>query len=229
MSNYQTNLKLQKLVTLFLDWNQKINLSAIRDEAGVWEKHIADSLLISEFIDLNKPPISPLKKGTVRVLDIGTGGGFPSLPLACMYPNLKFTSVDSVGKKLKAVQSIADELGVQLRTKHGRIEDLGQDREYREQYDLVLARALAPWPVLLEYALPFVKVGGRFIAYQGPGIREDLRTFKNLEKKLGGILVSIHETQLGDSERLFIEIKKAAQTSKKYPRENGIPRKEPLS
>jgi len=221
MSEYRQNPKLQRLVELFLDWNQRINLSAISDADGVWEKHITDSLLISEFIDLENK--------NFRVLDIGTGGGFPSLPLAVCFPGLRFTGIDSVGKKLKAVQSMADELGVQLKTKHGRIEDLGQDEVYREQYDLVLARALAPWPVLLEYALPFVKVGGRFIAYQGPSIREELITYKNLEKKLGGLLITVHETKLGDSERLFVEIKKVSQTSKKYPRANGIPRKQPLS
>jgi len=221
MCDYRDDPKLQQLVTLFLDWNSKLNLSAIRDEDGVWEKHIADSLLITECVDLADQKL--------RVLDIGTGGGFPSLPLACLFPSLKFTSVDSVGKKLKAVQAMADELEVKLRTQHGRIEELGQDNAYRQQFDLVLARALAPWPVLLEYALPFVKVGGRFIAYQGPGVREDLETFKNLEKKIGGQIVKIHETKLGDSERIFVEIKKVTQTSKKYPRANGIPRKQPLS
>lgn len=214
------DLKLKKLVTLFLDWNSKINLSAIRDEAGVWEKHIADSLLLSEVIDL--------KAQKLRVLDLGTGGGFPSLPLSCQYPGLRFTAVDSVAKKLKAVQSMADELDVKVRTQHGRIEELGQDRQYREQFDLVLARALAPWPVLLEYTLPFVKVGGHFIAYQGPGVREDLKTFAGLEKKLGGKVIKVHETTLGDSERIFVVIKKIVQSSGKYPRANGVPRKQPL-
>ena len=220
MTDYRQDPKLQQLVDLFLDWNSKINLSSIRDAEGVWEKHIADSLLLSEQVSLDGQ--------AWRVLDIGTGGGFPSLPLAVKFPSLKFTSVDSVGKKLKAVQSMADELGCKIKTQHARIEDLGQDKQYREQYDLVLARALAPWPVLLEYALPFVKVGGRFIAYQGPGVREDLINFKNLERKLGGLIVKVHETTLGDSERIFVEIKKQSSTSRKFPRANGIPRKEPL-
>jgi len=220
MSNHQQNPRLQQLVHLFQDWNSKINLSAIRDEDSIWEKHIADSLLITEFVDLEGK--------AMRVLDIGTGGGFPSLPLAICFPSLKFTSVDSVGKKLKAVQAMADELGCQIRTKHGRIEDLGQDAAYREQYDLVMARALAPWPVLLEYALPFVKVGGRFVAYQGPSVNDDLTVYKNLETKLGGKIIKVHETKLGEQDRVFIEIKKMAQTNRKYPRANGIPRQEPL-
>lgn len=203
-----------------MEWNRQINLSAIRVEDDIWEKHIVDSLLISQFIDLTD------KKW--RVLDIGTGGGFPSLPLAVCFPSLRFTSVDSVGKKLKAVQAIADALGVQLKTQHARIEELGQDLAYREQYDLVIARALAPWPVLLEYALPFVKMGGRFIAYQGPGIHDDLVRYKNLEAKLGGRIIEAHETKLGDSVRVFVEIKKVSQTSRKYPRGNGIPRQDPI-
>ncbi len=220
MTDFLSNEQLQKLVPLFLDWNTKLNLSAIRDEASVREKHVQDSLLLGDFLNLGDQRL--------RVLDLGTGGGFPSLPLACVYPNLRFTAVDSVGKKLKAVQSMADELEVKLRTQHGRIEELGQDAQYREQFDLVLARALAPWPVLLEYALPFVRVGGRFVAYQGPGVREDLENFTGLEAKLGGKIVKVHETSLGDSERVFVVIKKVAQTSRKYPRANGVPRKQPL-
>lgn len=220
MPNYRDHPKLQELVRLFIDWNGKINLSAIRDEDAIWEKHIEDSLLVSQFADLADKHW--------RVLDIGTGGGFPSLPLAVSFPGLKFTSVDSVGKKLKAVQAMADTLGCKLRTKHARIEELGQNTEYREQYDLVMARALAPWPVLLEYALPFVKVGGQFVAYQGPGVNEDLENYKNLEQRLGGKVIKVHETTLGEAERVFVVIKKVGQTNRKYPRANGVPRQNPL-
>lgn len=211
--------QLDQLVSLFLDWNAKINLSAIRDEPGVREKHIADSLLVTEFVDFSGK----------RVLDLGAGGGFPTLPLAIEFPTMNITALDSVGKKMKVVQSMADELGLKnVRTIHGRIEDYGQDRAHREQYDIVTARALAPWPVLLEYALGFVKVGGQFVAYQGPQIREDLVEFAGLEERLGGEVVEVHEMQLGEAERLFVVVEKVKPTPKKYPRENGRPRQEPL-
>lgn len=208
-----------QLVALFLEWNGKINLSAIRDEAGVREKHIQDSLLATEFIDFSNQ----------KILDLGAGGGWPTLPLAIEHPTAQFTALDSVGKKMKAVAAMADELGLKnVQTIHGRIEDFGQDRAHREQYDIVTARALAPWPVLLEYALPFVKVGGRFVAYQGPQIREDLATFKGLEAQLGGSITAVHETALGEAERLFVVLEKVKPTPKKFPRLNGVPRQEPL-
>lgn len=209
----------EALVELFLDWNSKINLSAIRDADGVREKHIADSLLVTPFVDFEDK----------KVLDIGAGGGFPTLPLAIECDSANITALDSVGKKMKVVQAIADELGLEnVKTIHGRIEDCGQDKAHREKYDLVTARALAPWPVLLEYALPFVRVGGFFVAYQGPQIKEDLKTFKHLEQKLGGKVTKIYETRLGDAERFFVLVKKIKPTLKRFPRENGLPRQKPL-
>jgi 16S rRNA (guanine527-N7)-methyltransferase len=209
-----------QLVELFLDWNSKINLSAIRDEAGVREKHIVDSLLATEFIDFEDK----------RVLDIGAGGGFPTLPLAIECPTAQITALDSVGKKMKVVQSMADTIGLEnVRTIHGRIEDYAQNATYREKFDIVTARALAPWPVLLEYALPFLRIGGLFVAYQGPQIKDDLKKYKNLEQKLGGKLLKIHETKLSEAERVFVIVKKIKPTAKRFPRENGLPRQKPLS
>lgn len=208
-----------QLVQLFLEWNAKINLSAIRDEAGVREKHIVDSLLATEFVNFEYK----------RVLDIGAGGGFPTLPLAIACPTAEITALDSVGKKMKVVQAMADELGLDnVKTIHGRIEDYGQNAKYREKFDIVTARALAPWPVLLEYALPFVRIGGVFVAYQGPQIREDLKTYKHLEQKLGGKILKMHETALSGAERLIVVVKKIKPTAKRFPRENGLPRQKPL-
>lgn len=210
--------KFEQLFTEFKSWNEKINLSAIREKDDVFKKHFEDSLLPMEFFDFDNK----------NVLDIGTGGGYPLLPLAVANPNSNFMGVDSVGKKLKAVQAIADELELKVATTHGRIEELGRDKDFREQFDLVTARALAPWPVLLEYALPFVKVGGTFLAYQGPAIKEDLENFKNLENKLGGEIIEIKTLNLDDSERIFVIIKKVKKTLPRYPRENGVPRMTPL-
>jgi 16S rRNA (guanine527-N7)-methyltransferase len=209
-----------QLVDLFLEWNQKINLSAIRDEAGVREKHIVDSLLATEFVDFEDK----------RVLDIGAGGGFPTLPLAIECPTAHITALDSVGKKMKVVQSMADKLGLEnVKTMHGRIEDFAQNKTYREKYDIVTARALAPWPTLLEYALPFLRIGGVFVAYQGPQIKEDLKTYKNLEQRLGGKIIDIHETALSEAARVFVVVKKIKPTAKMYPRPNNLPRLKPLS
>ncbi len=211
-------IQLEQLYTLFSEWNSKINLSAIREKEDVYQKHFADSLLIGDTIDFTNK----------KVLDIGTGGGFPLLPLSITNPSAHFTGLDSVGKKLKAVQAMADELKLNTTTIHGRIEDYGQKKAHRERYDIVTARALAPWPVLLEYALPFVKVGGAFVAYQGPAIEEDLRNFPGLEEKLGGELEDVVEKNLEDAVRYFVLIKKIKPTPKKYPRENGVPRLTPL-
>ncbi len=216
--------KFEKLLELFIKTNSQINLSAIREPQAIKAKHFIDSVLPAKLLNT---------QDYKKVLDLGAGGGFPCLPLSIIYPELKIHALDSVGKKMKAVQNMADELNLNLKTHHGRIEDFGQNKTHREQYDLVTARALAPWPVLLEYTLPFVKIGGTFLAYQGPAIEDDLITFKNLENKLGGTIIDTHKLSYifedETIERIFIEIKKTKPTSKKYPRLNGIPRQEPLS
>lgn len=209
----------EKLVALFLDWNTKINLSAIRDEEGVWKKHLIDSLLATKHVEI---------KG--KVLDLGTGGGWPCLPLAITKKSADFLALDSVGKKLKVVQAMADELGLEnVQTIHTRAEDLGQDKKYREQFNMVVTRAVAPWPVLLELCLPFLKIGGKFIAYQGPAIHEDLKIYKHLEQKLGGKIVQLYKDELEGEERVFVEIKKIKSTPKHYPRPvSAAIRKSPL-
>jgi len=214
----EENKKFKKLYELFSDWNSKINLSAIRDKEGIYLKHFVDSLLSMKFMDFENK----------KVLDIGAGGGFPTLPLAIVNSTAEFTALDSVGKKMKVVQKMADDLGLNVKTIHGRIEDFGQNKEYREQFDIVTARALAPWPVLLEYGLPFVKKGGVFLTYLGPQVHEDLMKYKKLEERLGGKIIEFYEDKLADAERYFVIIEKVKCTSKKYPRGNGVPRMTPL-
>jgi 16S rRNA (guanine527-N7)-methyltransferase len=214
----QHQQEFEKLWELFSDWNSKINLSAIRERDDVFEKHFEDSLLITQFFDLNEK----------KVLDLGAGGGFPTLPLA-IATTAHITCLDSVGKKMKAVADMAQQLKLNnVKTMHGRFEDFAHMRNYREQYDIVTARAVAPWNVLLEYALPFVKIGGSFIAYQGPAIVDELINFSGLEKKLGGEIVRRGQAILGESERYFIEVQKVKPTLKIYPRGNGVPRNNPL-
>ncbi|MCL4166743.1 UNVERIFIED_CONTAM: hypothetical protein GTU68_001386 [Idotea baltica] len=132
---------------------------------------------------------------------------------------------------MRAVQDMADELKIKnIQTMHGRFEDIGHHPQFRSQFDVVVARAVAPWPVLLEYALPFVKQGGVFIAYQGPEILSEVgENTSGVEKKLGGRIGRIEKTKLGDATRVFIEVNKVSPLSNRYPRDNGVPKKEPLS
>ncbi len=210
--------KFEKLFDLFSDWNSKINLSAIRDRVGIFEKHFVDSLLPTKFFNFDNK----------HILDLGAGGGFPSLPLGIMFQKSKIIAVDSVTKKMKAVTDMANELNLSIKTRNERIETLGQMPGFRENFDVVVARALAPWPVLLEYTLPFLKIGGYFIAYQGPAVIEDLDSYENLETHLGGKIEQIRADKLGENERIFVVIKKIKPTPKKYPREIGEPKKNPL-
>lgn len=207
----------EKLLEVFKQKNSELNLSAIRDDEGIVEKHFVDSLLPTEFFDFS---------GKI-ILDLGAGGGFPTLPLS-IFTGSKIVSLDSIQKKMKAVHEMSVEIGTNVHPLIGRAEDFGQKEIYREQFFWVIARAVAPWPLLLELALPFVEVGGSFIAYQGPQILEDLKTYKGLEAKLGGKVVQVLKKQLGDAERIFVEVEKVRKCPKEYPRRAGTPQKKPL-
>lgn len=214
--------QLEQLADLFLDWNSKLNLSAIRDRDGVLLKHIVDSLLILPF---------HLFDHGQTVLDLGTGGGFPGLALAITHPTLRFTLVDATEKKIRAVEAMAKELGLKnVRCIAGRAEELARKRDLREHFDVVVARAMAGFPTLLEYALPFVKVGGQFVAYQGPELIEECWKYSGVAKKLGGKIHRVEKAVLpGEGgQRCFIVIKKDTMTPPPYPRQVGTPKKSPL-
>lgn len=208
----------KKLYELFTDWNSKINLSAIRDEEGIYKKHFIDSILSAKYFDLSDK----------KILDLGCGGGFPSLPLSIIFPTAEITGLDSVGKKLKAVQSMADEMRLNIKTINGRAETLGQDPEHREQYDVIVCRAVAPWATLLEITLPFLKVGGKMIAYQTPSILDDVEKNEKVAKRLGGLVLNIFESDFLGMERRLVILKKFDKTPKKFPRAVGMPKHEPL-
>ncbi len=223
ISNFIMNSPFEKLADLFLDWNSKLNLSAIRTKEGVMIKHIADSLLIQTF--------GWIKEGD-RVLDLGTGGGFPGLALAIAYPKTHFTLCDATEKKLNAVESMAKSL--QLTNVFfllGRAEELGRDKKFREHFDVVVARALGKWTTVLEYTIPFVRVNGKFIAYQGPEVLQILDASRPVIRELSAELKDVRESSLPENQgkRVFVVIKKISPLSQRFPRATGIPQKNPLS
>jgi 16S rRNA (guanine527-N7)-methyltransferase len=206
------------------DWNQRVNLTAIIDYAEVQVKHFLDSLTLL----LTLP--EGLAPGT-RIMDVGSGAGFPGLPLKLAFPELRVTLSDSVGKKLAFLKHLLPALGladVELHT--GRAEDLGHHSELRERFDLVLARGVAKQPVLLEYTLPFCAVGGRVVAWKHGGIEAELAGAKNALTRLGGGPVSLHPvtvTGLADN-RILVVVEKVRPTPKDFPRRPGTPAKQPL-
>lgn len=205
---------------LLREWNEKINLTAITDEEGILVKHFFDSSSISEFVDNNS-----------KIIDIGTGAGFPGLPLKIVNDTLNLTLVDSLNKRINFLNEVKNKLGLKnVETVHGRAEDVGIDNKYREKYDFAVSRAVAELRILVEYLLPLVKVGGKVIAMKGPNIDEEVENSKKAVKLLGGEIERIESFRLGntDNERTIIIIKKIKNTESKYPRKAGIPRKNPL-
>lgn len=207
---------------LLVEWNEKINLTAITAAHDVAEKHFVDSLLAQKM---------PLSWQDKTVIDIGTGAGFPGIPLKIMDNSLKVTLFDSLQKRLNFLDTVIAELGLMdITTMHGRAEDGGRAPNLREQYDIATARAVAKMPVLLEYALPFVKVGGYFIALKGPELDEELGQSKKALKTLGAEVAEVGHFTLagGNYTRNIALIKKVSPTPKSYPRKAGTPQKKPL-
>ena len=200
---------------LLAEWNEKMNLTAITDPVAVAEKHFADSLAALPYL-----------KAGMKVVDVGTGAGFPGVPLLIMEPGLELTLADSLQKRLTFLDALLKELGLKAALVHGRAEDLGQNRLYREQFDAALSRAVANLPVLLELTTPFVRVGGTAIAYKGDAA-EELESAKTaaflLHVKLRGVDLA---SPLG--RRCLIFADKIAPTPRSYPRKAGTPSKKPL-
>ena len=200
---------------LLAEWNEKMNLTAITDPVEVAEKHFADSLAALPYLTAGR-----------KVIDVGTGAGFPGVPLLIMEPSLDLTLADSLQKRLTFLDALLKELGLKAALVHGRAEDLGQNRLYREQFDAALSRAVANLPVLLELTTPLVKVGGTAIAYKGDGA-EELINAKSAAFLLHVQLRSVDlDSPLG--KRCLIFADKTAPTPKAYPRKAGTPNKKPL-
>ena len=203
-----------------LEWNEKINLTAIK---------IPGEFVIKHFFDSFPAAILPEFRRAETVIDVGTGGGFPGVPLAALCPEKKFVLADSLAKRLRVIDAVALDSGItNITTVHGRAEDLGRNPDYRETFDVCVSRAVASLPVLLEYCLPFVKVGGTFIAYKGPEAEEEIKISSVALKKLGGKIDRIVDASDGTYSHNLIVITKSSSTPKAYPRKAGTPSKTPL-
>lgn len=219
--------KLDKLSQFYIDMvetNKVMNLTAITKLEEAARKHFADSLMLYRAV----PDIG---EKSYKIIDIGTGAGFPGIPLAIAYTNCKFVLTDSLGKRLKFIDSELKKLSIDnVITVHARAEDLGHDINYRECFDLAVSRAVANLSTLSEYSLPFVHKGGYFIPYKSGDIEEELENAKGAIKLLGGKTNEVIGFSLAGEEdaRTLIKIKKMENTSKRYPRKAGTPAKEPL-
>ena len=201
-----------------IEWNEKINLTAITDESEVITKHFADSLSILKYI-----------KNNSKVIDVGTGAGFPGIPLKIANESLKITLLDSLNKRVLFLDEVIKELNLKdINTIHGRAEEVAHDKDHREQYDIAVCRAVAKLNVLAEYMLPYLKVGGTFICMKGPNINEEMDSSMKAIKLLGGKIEKVESFELEENQRNIIIIKKEKNSPKNFPRKAGTPSKSPI-
>ena len=210
---------LYKYMKLMLEWNKNINLTAITDEKEVIIKHFIDSISINKYI-----------KEANKIMDIGTGAGFPGIPLKILNKDIEFILVDSLNKRINFLEEAKKELSLnKLELLHARAEELAKNKKYRENVDIVVSRAVARLRVLAEYMLPFVQENGLCICMKGPNIEEELEESKKALDILGGKIENIEHIILpGNLERNIVLIRKIKRTPGKYPRKAGIPVKQPL-
>lgn len=207
-----------KYMNLLLEWNQKMNLTAITEPNDVILKHFIDSLTIEKLIDKDK-----------KIIDVGTGAGFPGIPLSIVKEE-DITLLDSLNKRIIFLEEVIDNLELKnIKAVHSRVEEFAKNKKERESYDIATSRAVAPLNVLLEYLLPLVKIGGKCICMKGSNV-EEIEEAKNALKILGGEIEKIEKITLPESDiiRNIIIVKKVKQTPLKYPRKAGTPSKEPI-
>lgn len=215
--------QLEKYYEMLVEKNKVMNLTAITEYEDVLKKHFLDSLALSQLFDL--------KNKKVKLLDMGTGAGFPGIPLKIVFPELEVTLMDSLNKRIVFLQEVINELGLtNITAVHGRAEEAALKPEYREKYDFCVSRAVARLVSLAEFCLPFVKQGGCFVPYKSGEIKEELQEAKFALRELGGEYKATKEYILPNSDisRTLILVNKVKQTPKKYPRAGGKPLKQPL-
>lgn len=220
--NDQQKQQFDSFYELLVEWNKVMNLTGITEYEEVNGKHFVDSLSIIKAIKLDDVD---------NLIDIGTGAGFPGIPLKIAFPHLKVVLLDSLNKRIKFLNTVIDELGLQdIKTIHGRAEDFAKQTEYREQFDLCVSRAVANLSTLSEYCMPYIHTNGMFIPYKSGEIEEEVTGAKKAIHVLGGKIEEVVKFQLPGTEigRSFVKIKKYQNTPKKYPRKAGLPAKEPI-
>lgn len=212
--------KFDKYAEMLVSYNEKVNLTALTSPEDIAEKHFIDSIL---------PFLHFSPKEGASVIDVGTGAGFPSCPLKIVREDIALTLVDSLNKRVNFLNMLSQNLSLDAKCIHARAEELGKDLDYREKFDIATARAVANLPMLCEYCLPFVKVGGYFAALKGSRGADEAKEAYTAIKTLGGKLQEVYEYSLpsGDNRTLII-IKKISQTPPKYPRNKGMMTKKPL-
>lgn len=220
MLNRKQQEEFYEYMNLLLEWNEKINLTAITQPSDIIIKHFIDSMTVLKYI-----------KSDSSVVDIGTGAGFPGIPLKIIEPNLQVSLVDSLNKRINFLDEVVTKLMLKdILTIHSRAEDFGKNKEYRESFDIAISRAVARMNVLVEYLLPTVKVGGYCICMKGSDSQEEIEEADTAIRLLGGRIEKIDEFCLPDTDikRTVILIKKISNTPNKYPRRSGMPAKEPI-
>lgn len=217
-----------KYYEMLVEWNKVMNLTGITEYEEVYEKHFLDSIcIVKAFSEKN----IFLSDTTKKVIDIGTGAGFPGIPLKIVFPDMDITLLDSLNKRINFLNEVIEELGLSgIDTIHGRAEDYAKNQQHREKYDLCVSRAVANLSTLSEYCVPFLKRGGYFISYKSGEVDEELKDAEKALSLLGGkaekvVKFKIPETDIG---RSFVIINKIQSTPGKYPRKAGLPSKEPL-
>ncbi len=209
-----------KYMNLLIEWNEKMNLTAITEPKEIILKHFIDSLTILKYIDDNS-----------KLVDVGTGAGFPGVPLSIMNPTLKITLVDSLNKRLIFLQEVVKELNLKnIEIVHARAEEFGQNKNYREKFDIATSRAVANLATLSEYLVPLVKIGGKIISMKASNAKEEINDAQKAIEVLGGKIEKIEEFDLPESDigRTIIIIDKNKCTPAIYPRKAGTPAKEPI-